>query len=175
MQTLNYKKPLLANQRVKVPRRLNRSEKIRKLCRFLYETRGDRVLPDCYHGSPCRTCLLKGRMRGNSQECTMAKSYFFRLTSHEVILLRLEKENPMKSTTTFKHHYIPKNFYKPAMLAIQIYTDGTHRSLATAVDIAIHYYTADPSSKDYIHPSQLKRHALVKHILEWLKSDAVRR
>lgn len=79
------------------------------------------------------------------------------------------------TNTTFKHHYISKNYYKPAMLAIEAYTDGSHRSLANAIDLAIHFYTADSSAPDYIHPSKINRKHLAKEIIAWLESDAVRR
>ena len=76
---------------------------------------------------------------------------------------------------TFKHHYISKNYYKPAMLAIKCYTDGSGRSLSDAIDIARHFYTADPTSDHYIHPSKINRNHLVKEVIAWLASDAVPR
>ena len=66
MQTLNYKKPLLASQSPKELCRLHRQKKAGNLS-VLYEYSADTALTSGDHGSPCQSmCLPQGTGEGLS-------------------------------------------------------------------------------------------------------------
>lgn len=79
------------------------------------------------------------------------------------------KETAMTKHTEIKQHsyWIPKNYYKPAMFALEHFCK--YRRFNQAVDAAYYIFT-DPSSEDYVEPSKLNRNNLAKHLLKYISN-----
>lgn len=63
-------------------------------------------------------------------------------------------------------YWIPKNYYEPAMFALKVFSSDNRFN--RAVDIAYHFYTADPTADCYISPAKLDRNKLAKHLAKWI-------
>lgn len=75
----------------------------------------------------------------------------------------------MKTTLKQRKYHIPKNYYEPAVFALQMFhkTNQFNRS----VDAAVAFFTADPASPHYVAPAKLDRNTLARHLLKKISNS----
>lgn len=65
-----------------------------------------------------------------------------------------------KETVVYKHHFIPKPYYDPAMYALKVFRSG--KSLTDSVTITMMMFNKKKTLKEDI---------LRKHLIKWIASD----